>query len=682
MAIPDDKLDEIRASADLVDVAGDYVRLKKSGSRYKALCPFHNEDTPSFSVDPEKNLFYCFGCQKGGDVFAFVQEMEGVGFLESARMLADRFGIPLPEDDRDPEAASETEAIYHALRFAARFFYRQLTQTERGRPALEYLKDRGFVPKTIKRFGLGYAPDAWDALLSAAEDEQIDPETLEQAGLVVERKSGNGYYDRYRNRVIFPILSHVGKVLGFGGRILDDDADQPKYINSPETRVYDKSKALYGLYQAKKAIRNEEEVLLVEGYTDVTSLHQAGVEHVVASSGTALTAEQVQTLDRYAKRIILLYDADEAGGRAAVRGMDRVLQEGMGAYAVELPEGEDPDTFVQTEGAEAFADYVEDHQRDMPSFRYHHAERTGALDTPEGQAETMHDIVASIARIPDTLMQETYLRRASDVLGVPDIRLYEVLEEERQKLQQQEERRQRREARRREREQQSAEPAQPNGAPDRSSSASGEDEDGAAPDDEAAASADAENARTSGQKGAQDPAEPAQEPLPEERLLFRLMLEHGTPMVEFVLGNMALNEFTDGVSRRLAQKLIAMYQAGNVRPQEILEGAHGQDLQSLGASVMVDAEVPSKNWSRNDITVPDFNQKPYEAGADAMTLLKLDRVQDAISDQKQRIYQATESDDDAAIQEEQSRLMGLYDLRKRIEQREFLEWNQAAPARG
>ena len=460
MAIPDAKIDEVRATADIVDVVSDYVRLKRSGSRYKGLCPFHNEKTPSFSVDPDQNLYYCFGCSNGGDLFAFLQNIEGVGFLESVRMLADRYGIALPENGRDEEAATAREAVYNALRFAGRFFYRQLTDTEAGQPALAYLTGRGFTEKTIRRFGLGYAPDRWDALLDAADAAQVKPALLEDAGLVIPRKGGDGYYDRYRGRVIFPLFSHVGKVLGFAGRILDADADQPKYINSPETEVYHKSEVLYGLHQAKKAIRREDEVLVVEGYTDVISLHQAGVEHAVATCGTALTAEQVQLLGRYAKRVVMVYDADEAGGRAAVRGLDLVLGAGYGAYVVELPAGDDPDAFVQREDAEAFAAYLDRHRMDMPTFRYRRAERAGDLATPEGEAATMHAVVEGIARIPDPLMQETYLRRASEVLGVPDIRLHQVLEQANEDLRRQEQRRARREAQRRPRQ-------RPSGAPER-----------------------------------------------------------------------------------------------------------------------------------------------------------------------------------------------------------------------
>ncbi len=650
MAIPDDKIEEIRATADIVDVVSDEVRLKKSGSGYKGLCPFHNEKTPSFHVDPNKNLFYCFGCQKGGDVFTFLQEVQGLTFIESARLLAERAGIPLPEDTVDEEVAGEIESIYHALRFAARFFYRQLTQEGRGKRALNYLRARSVEPKTIKTFGLGYAPDAWDALLTAAEEASIEPETLEKAGLIIERKDGSGYYDRYRNRVIFPIFSHVGKVLGFGGRILDDEADQPKYINSPETRVYDKSKALYGLRQGKRAIRQQDEAILVEGYTDVISLYQAGVRHAVASSGTALTEPQVKTLARYAKRLILLYDADEAGARAARRGLDLVLAQELGAYVVELPDGEDPDSFVQAHGAEEFERYLHEERQDLPAFRYRQAERAGELDTPEDRVDVQRSIMRSIAHIPDASLRREYVRRTSEVIGVPDNDLFRMLDEALNK----EARRAERRARREQKRQQSAAPRPPTPA-------------------------DAPPSTKTLSEGGEPHQEAAREedhvaPLPEERVLVRLLLDHGEPMVEFILGNMALDEFSAGPTRKLVRALAEMYSEGEVDTETALNGALGPKVQNLAASVMMDEYEPSKHWGQREITVPRLNEKPYEAAASAMTLLKLDRVNDAIDTHRQKIYQADQNGDDDALRTLQNQMMGLHDLRKRIEQREYLEW--------
>jgi DNA primase len=673
MPIPDEKIEEIRAAADIVDVAGDYVQLKQSGSRFKGLCPFHSEKTPSFSVDPDQNLYYCFGCQNGGDVFKFIQEIEGVGFLESARILAERYGIPIPEGDVDPEEATERETILHALRFAARFFYHQLTQTDRGRPALEYLRGRGFKPRTIKRFGLGYAPDSWDALLTAAKNDQIDPETLEKAGLVVERNSGNGYYDRYRGRVIFPIFSHIGKVLGFAGRILDPDADQPKYINSPETKVYHKSDVLYGLHQAKRAIREEDEVLMVEGYTDVISLSQEGIGNVVASSGTSLTEGQVETLDRYAKRVLLLYDADEAGARAAVRGLDLVLEQGMAGYAVELPDGSDPDDYVHEQGGEAFRAYVDDNRQDLPTFIHRRAQRTGQLQTPEDRVEVQREVMASIARIPDPNLRREYVVRASEVLGVPDTDLFRILDEELEKRRKQEERRARREKYREQRDgaqgdgaqgSQEAGGTQGGGGGNGAEGGAGRPvpPPGAREGDGAAASAEDD-----------DLAPPEGDPLEQERLLLRLMLEEGEPMIEFILGNMALDEFTDGLAREMAGAIVEIYRGdGRFDAQPILDGEHGSDLQNLAASVMVNEHEPSANWvERRDITPPRYNEDAQHAAESAMKLLKDARVVSYREHMRSKLFEAQKSGNwDRALRLSRE-ISQLNDLRKRIQDGEF-----------
>jgi DNA primase len=653
MPIPDEKVEEVRTAADLVEVAEDYVQLKQSGSRYMGLCPFHNEDTPSFSVDPDQNLYYCFGCGAGGDVFKFVQEIEGVGFLESVRILAERYGIPLPEEDGTPEAANERESILHALRFAARFFYRQLTQTDRGRRALDYLRRRGFAPQTIKRFGLGFAPNEWDALLTAAQEEQLDPETLEKAGLVIERNDGSGHYDRYRGRIIFPIFSHIGKVLAFAGRILDpdDERDQPKYINSPETEVYHKKEVLYGLHQAKQSIRKTDEALLVEGYTDVISLSQAGVQNVVASSGTALTEQQVATLDRYATRALMLYDADEAGERAAMRGLERVLGEGMGAYAVELPDGYDPDEYVQEHGGDAFKEYVAEHRQDLPSFAYQRARRHGELETPEDRVATQREIIDSVARIPDPNLRREYVARTSEVTGVPDSDLFRMLEEAREEIERRDQRRQRREQRRQ---------SQPDrGAEDASDASS-------APP-EPAPSSSTNNDKPS------PPSRASAAPLPEERVLLRLMLENGSRMVAHVLGHMALDEFTEGPPRALARTLAEMYNEGTVQAQQILSGEHGEALQQLGTSVLMNEHEASEHWAQeNDIAVPSLNDRPYEAAESAMKYLKLDRVDEALEAVRERMYQATQQGHNDQVPRLQQKVMSLQQLRKSIKQGDFL----------
>lgn len=630
MYFSDETIETVRAASDVIDIVGDYLRLKKRGSNYFGLCPFHSENTPSFSVNPEMGIFKCFGCGAGGDVFQFVMRVEGMSFPEAVRTLAEKAGVELPDEgETDGERIGETEAVYSALRFAARFYYHELTQTEAGKDALTYLRDRGFSQETITKFGLGYAPDGWDALLKAAEAQHVSTEVLEEAGLVIQRKGKSGYYDRFRGRLLFPILSHVGKVLGFGGRILDASSDQPKYINSPETRVYNKSRVLYGLYQAKHAIRKQEEVLLVEGYTDVISLHQAGIRHAVASSGTSLTRDQVRLLSRYARRIVLVFDADAAGTGAAKRGIDIVLPEGLSVYIVELPAGEDPDSFAR-KGDASLLQYLEAHRSDFVTFLHAVAGRGGALDTPEGEAENMHAILAAIARMPDPLMQETYLRRASGVLGVPDARLHQVLDGLVQ-------------ADRSERSNRTAHTAPPQRRPQDAAAASRRD---------------------------RRPAEPTT--LPEERTLIRLMLEHGSSMVEFILGNTSLDEYTPGAVRKTVEHFLTQYESGAVDRRPFLEGRYGTDVQELVAEVAVIRHEPSENWERKQrITVPKLDEDPYEAAVSAMTYLKLDRIEHAIDEKKREQFEAGSRGDD--VRDVQTDIMQLKKLQAQIRRQEFLE---------
>ena len=633
MRIPDDKVEEVKAATDIVDVVGDFVRLKKAGSNFKGLCPFHNEKTPSFNVNPSMGIFKCFGCGEGGDAISFLMKVEGLGFTETVRMLAERAGIDLPEEGAQDPHSDEKEAVLHALRYAARFYFDQLTKTDEGRRrGLAYFESRGLSKETIKKFGLGYAPDQWDGLLKAAEAAQIKPEILDAAGLVLPNKNRDGFHDRFRERAMFPILSHVGKVLGFGGRVLPDskpptgDYVPPKYINSPETRVYHKSRVLYGLYQGKQAIRGAEEVILVEGYTDVISLHQAGVQHVVASSGTALTPEQVRALGRYAKRVLLLYDADSAGAAAALRGIDLILREGLAAYVVALPEGSDPDSFVQQFGAEAFRNYLQKHRQSFVHFKVAAARREGALSTPEGQAETAASVLGSIAQIPDTVAQDGYIRVAAEQLGVPDIHLRtqfrDVLRDERAAP----------------RPERRVEPPPPD------------------------------------EKDA--PTAPIRFKMrPEEGALIRLMLQHGRAMVEHVLSHMALDEFSPGPVRETVELLLRQYEAGAIDRDAFVDGTHGPLVQKIAAGALVDRHAVSENWSlKQGIRVPGIDAEPYEAAASAMTLLKLDRVNEAIALVNRKTYAAEQAGED--LTDLQRQMQELQRLRGQIERREFFEWDR------
>lgn len=409
--ITDDKKEEIRQTADIVEVVGDYVKLKKSGSGFVGLCPFHSENTPSFHVTPQLGIYKCFGCGESGDVFSFVMAMEGVSFPESLRSLAARYGIDIPDEHTggDDEQTRIREGIYHALKFAGLFFYRQLLESEEAAVARNYLANRGYEKDTIRSFGLGYAPSG-STLLKASQKEGIPEEYLLKADLVKPGSRGDGYYDTFRDRLMFPIFNPSGKVIAFAGRVLDESKKTAKYINSAQTAVYNKSEVVYGINFAKNEIRKEGEVILVEGYTDVITMNRHGIKNVVASSGTSLTSGQIKILQRYGNRIVMIYDADSAGQTAMQRGMNIALEQGMEVFLLELPEGEDPDSFVKQFGQGSFLEYKRKKAEDFVTFTIMKAENEGDMERPGGRSSTIRKILDSIALIPEELERQVFVQ--------------------------------------------------------------------------------------------------------------------------------------------------------------------------------------------------------------------------------------------------------------------------------
>lgn len=409
----EDKKEEIRDTADIVEVVGDYVRLKKSGSGFVGLCPFHDEKTPSFHVTPRLGIYKCFGCGASGDVFSFIMEMEGVGFPEALQTLADRYGIDLPQESHSEEAEEETrkrEGIYHALKYAGLFFHRQLHENEEASAARDYLEKRGYDDKTIRKFGLGYAPANGSSLLKAATAEGIKEEYLFEADLIKKSNRGDGYYDTFRDRLIFPIFNPAGKVIAFAGRILNNNKKTAKYVNSAQTPVYNKSEVVYGINFSKNEIRKQEEVILVEGYTDVITLHQHDIKNVVSSSGTSLTSKQINILQRYGNKITMLYDSDEAGQNAMERGLKIALKEGMEVDMLELPEGEDPDSFVKQFGSESFGQLKKENAEDFVTFTIHKSEQSDSLEKPGDRARLINKVLEQIAEIPDEIQRQVYVQ--------------------------------------------------------------------------------------------------------------------------------------------------------------------------------------------------------------------------------------------------------------------------------
>ncbi|MCC5936893.1 MAG: DNA primase [Lunatimonas sp.] len=417
MSFSNHTTESVRERADIEEVVGDYVQLKKKGQNLWACCPFHNEKSPSFSVSPSKQIYKCFGCGKAGDAIQFIMDIEGIGFAESIRHLAQKYGIEIEEEkSQTPEqiqALTEKERQYVVLNYAKEHFSLNL-DTEEGRSiGLSYFRERGFNRQIIDKFDLGYSIESWDHLLKAAKTAGFTTTELLKAGLILERENQSGnYYDRFRGRVMFTVHNVGGKAIAFGARTLKKDKNQPKYINSPETEVYHKSDTLYGIFQAKQAIKSKDNCYLVEGYTDVLSLHMAGIENVVASSGTSLTESQIKLIKRFTDHVTVLYDGDAAGIKASLRGIDMLLEGGLHVKAVVFPEGEDPDSYAQKVGAEAFTTYLNSEAQDFIKFKIGLSLSEDKSD-PIKKAETVRQIVQSISKISDPILQNFYVKEAS-----------------------------------------------------------------------------------------------------------------------------------------------------------------------------------------------------------------------------------------------------------------------------
>ena len=421
--IPEEIIDRIRSTADIVDVVSEHVQLKQRGRNYFGLCPFHSENTPSFSVNPELQIFRCFGCGAGGNVFTFLQDIDQVSFVEAVSFLAERTGIPLPTngDGRENELADQ---LYRVSELARKYFHHMLRQ-DVGLTALNYLHDRGLTDETIDRFGLGYAPGGWTDFLEVAGKRGFEPTLLEKAGLALPSRKGSGYYDRFRNRVIFPIANLSDRTIAFGARALDPD-DEPKYLNSPETPIYHKSSILYGLSAARDAIRKRDRAIVVEGYMDVLSLVQRGIENVIASSGTALTDEHCRALTRYTRSVVLLFDGDDAGSAASMRGIEVLIAAGVDASVVSLPTGSDPDSFARDKGGPALEAEIGAGQ---PAFDYVLGELAAQFDlhSMNGRDQAVRALQPLFARCTEPVRQDHLFQETAGRFGIDEKALRQTM---------------------------------------------------------------------------------------------------------------------------------------------------------------------------------------------------------------------------------------------------------------
>ncbi|MCP2519252.1 DNA primase [SCandidatus Aminicenantes bacterium Aminicenantia_JdfR_composite] len=418
--------DLIREKADIIELASQYTNLRQRGKRWFGLCPFHSEKTPSFTVDPEKKLYHCFGCGAGGDIFTLIMEKEKMSFWEAIKFLCQKYNIPLPEKSLEKSKINEeTEELYRIHDHALKFFRKCLISTSEGKRALDYLIKRGIKKETIEFFKIGYAPKSWNSLYSYLIKQNIKPESIEKAGLIIPSQKGEGFYDRFRGRIIFPIFNLLGKVIAFGGRTVYDD--EPKYLNSPETPIYSKGNSLYGLNWSKDYIRENKEAILVEGYMDLISLYQSGIKNVVASLGTSLTTSQLSLLQRFTKRVCVNYDSDQAGQSATLRSISLCLEKGLEVKISLLPEGYDPDSFVKEKGKDEYLNYIKDNN--IPGFEFLCSSmmKSRNLDLPQEKSQLLRELVEIISKVPDNIVRSEYIKKLSEYFDIHESEIREII---------------------------------------------------------------------------------------------------------------------------------------------------------------------------------------------------------------------------------------------------------------
>lgn len=620
-------IDKINETARIEEVVGDFVTLKKRGANLLGLCPFHNEKSPSFTVSPAKGIYKCFGCGEAGNSVNFIMQHEHLGYPEALKYLANRYNIEVEETGGERTAEelqhqNEREALYIVSAFAQRFYTDQLLNTDEGQSiGLSYFKERGFTMATIEKFQLGWAPNDKDALTEAALKAGYKLDILKKAGLTSDKYEKP--MDFFRSRVQFTIHNFSGKVVGFGGRTLLTDKKVPKYVNTQETDIYNKSKLLYGLFYAKTAIRKADECVLVEGYTDVISMHQAGIENAVASSGTSLTEGQVQLIKRLTQNITIIYDGDQAGIKAALRGIDLILEEDMNVRVVALPEGEDPDSYVKSVGATAFEEYKDTNSKDFILFKTSLLLDEAGHD-PIKRSEVIKDIVSSIVLIPDAIKRSLYIQECGKLLEISEqILITEVNKLTRQRL-----------AKARKGDAADTQYAEP--------------------------VIDIEHEQP---KVATGPSAM----LRQERDIIRLLLEYGTFTFDedMTVSHVILHDLEDEAiefEQPICQKILDVYKQADVDAAPVPEarlflGHEDKEISSFAIEVLHSPYELSPNWDKmHDIVVTDTLLMFKKDIRSSLCRFKLEKVNVLINENKIAIQKATDDKND----EEVNRLMARH----------------------
>lgn len=626
--IKKESVERILETARIEEVVGDFVHLRKRGTSMIGLCPFHGEKTPSFHVSPAKGIYKCFGCGEGGDSLQFIMSHEKYSYPEALRYLAQKYNIEVEETEVSDEYKAEAdkrESLYITSTFAAKFFENNLWNTDEGRSiGLSYFKERGFREDTLKKFEIGYSPEEWTALHDAAIAEGHKPEFLEETGLVIKNDKGS-VYDRFRTRVIFPIHNFTGRIIGFGGRTLKSDKKIPKYVNSPESEIYHKSKVLYGLYHAKKAIRDRDNCFLVEGYADVMAVHQAGVENVVASSGTSLTTEQIKLIGRFTKNVTILYDGDAAGIKASLRGLDMILEEGMNVKVVLFPDGHDPDSYIQQHGASEFKTHIELKTKDFIFYKTEILLQDAGND-PIKKAGIIRDIIESIAKIPDAIKASVYLRECSGLLQMEEQILIAELNKIRLSKSKKE-----------------------NNAPGNNFQPGGSSfpppdfyQDGPPPD------------------LFDDDRKPVQEDLSQEKEIIRVLLSYGHQMVTwdeitdtyigpYIVSNLSDVNFNEPSLKKIFEYYKSQVESGNLPLEKDFLKHSDRDISAMAISLLTSPYSLSENWyNMHNITVTEESDHMRSTVMSSIFHLKKKKVVALMAD-KQRQMQVEKNEDNLMI---------------------------------
>ena len=536
MRIPQQKIDEILSSANIVDVIAGYLSLRKRGKNFIGLCPFHQEKTPSFTVSEEKQIYHCFGCHAGGNVFKFLMEFKNISFVEAVQEVAEQFSIQLSyEEGYNVEKQTEQELLYEINIVAAKHFSDNLLNDKNCDEARDYFANRNIKLQTQRVFGLGYAKPGWDNFVNHIGANKIDYDKAVTLGLIDKKNSG-GFYDKFRGRIIFPIFSPNGRVIAFGGRILEKNENVAKYLNSPESVIYHKRKTLYGLFHSKDEIRSQNKALLVEGYMDLISLYQAGIKNVVASSGTALTEEQVQLLSRYTKNIIVMFDADNAGQNAAMKSIETLLKQDFEVKILSLPEGEDPDSYVQEHGKEKFIENL-DKAQDFLSYQTSRFKDQGMFDDPTTMTEAIRELVKTSALVKDQLKRNILLKSIANKFGLRE----KLIEDEAIRFFKSEYR-----------EEKKPRPAQKNFDPDNLE------------------------------------VETNQKENPKEKEIVSLLFEGDQIIMDHIFDNILPDDFGNATYRKLAQIVYDSYMENIILPSAIIEKIEDDTLKAFALKLTVD----------------------------------------------------------------------------------------------